>query len=86
MVEEALDDVLHKKFHSAQSDVQPVIQIVVEQISLRLICEDAITKSLENQIPKFSETYEAAEGLSKNLLTFSFLWRLFLLLLGEKKI
>lgn len=68
-IQEGLDDVQHITFHNAQSRVGLVIYNVLQQEMLDLSRKQVIEEMLGVHTVKSSDTNEAAEGLSKSLLT-----------------
>lgn len=69
IVEKALDEALCKNLHSAQSDVQYVVNNIVEHVMLDLLRKDVIGKNFDAHIAKLFETNEPGEELLKRLLT-----------------
>lgn len=69
MVGEALNDVLLKTSHNAERCVRSIVYNTVEQVMLDLLSKDFIGETLDAHTAKYLNTNEAAEGLSKRLLT-----------------
>lgn len=71
LVEEWLDDILHRSDHNAQKRIRLVWRSVLEQV-MRELCRQSVNgRILDAHISKFFDTNVAIDRISKTLLASS---------------